>query len=82
MKTALAYLLALVFTVFGCENYDQATKGAQKAKEFIGNAEKQITETKQNAEKSLGKLFGSDTGSSENSKSDHEESDADKNKED
>lgn len=80
MRIALACLLAIVFCVFGCEKYDQAKEGVQKAKDFVGNAEKQITETKENAEKSLGKVLGGETDSPKKPEADGE-NDGDEKKE-
>jgi hypothetical protein len=75
MKKSLAYLIIgiLVFTVFGCENYDKATQGVEKVREFVGDTEKKVTETKEGAEKSIGKILGKDTGKSDAEKSESKE---------
>lgn len=51
----------LVLMIVGCENYDKTIQGIEKAKEFVDTTAKKVTETREGAEKSIGKLFGKDT---------------------
>jgi len=63
----------LTVTMAGCENYDKAIQGIEKGREFIGNAEKKVTETRKEAEKSVGRILGKDIAKSEEKKSDDKE---------
>ena len=71
----------LVFTIVGCENYDKAIQGIEKGKEFVDTAAKKVTETREGAEKSIGKLLGKDTGKSDAEKSESKENNENKKKE-
>ena len=71
----------LVFTIVGCENYDKAIQGIEKSKEFVDTAAKKVTETREGAEKSIGKLLGKDTGQSDAKKSESKENNENKKKE-
>jgi hypothetical protein len=70
----------LVFTIVGCENYDKAIQGIEKGKEFVDTAAKKVTETREGAEKSLGKVLGKDTGKPDAEKSESKENNENKNK--
>ena len=59
----------LALAIAKCGNYDRAIQGIEKGKEFIGNAEKKVTETLEGAEKSIGKLLGKETAKSDEKKS-------------
>jgi hypothetical protein len=65
----------------GFENYDEAIQGIEKGKEFVDTAAKKITETREGAEKSIGKVLGKDTGKSDAEKSESEEDNENKKKE-
>jgi hypothetical protein len=71
----------LVFTIVGCENYDKAIQGIEKSKEFVDTAAKKVTETREGAEKSIGKLLGKDTRQSDEKKSESKENNENKKKE-
>jgi hypothetical protein len=71
----------LVFTIVGCENYDKAIQGIEKGKEFVDTAAKKVTETREGAEKSIGKVLGKDTGKSDAEKSESKENNENKKKE-
>ena len=71
----------LVFTIVGCENYDKAIQGIEKSKEFVDTAAKKVTETREGAEKSIGKVLGKDTGKPDAEKSESKENNENKNKE-
>jgi hypothetical protein len=58
----------------GCENYDKAIQGIEKGREFIGNAEKKVAETRKEGEKSMEKILGKETATSDDKKSDEQES--------
>ncbi len=64
----------LVLMMAGCENYDKAIQGIEKGKEFVDTAAKKVTETREGAEKSIGKVLGKDTGKSDADKSENKES--------
>jgi hypothetical protein len=70
----------LVLTMAGCENYDKAKQGIEKGKEFIDTAAKKVTETREGAEKSIGKVLGKDTGKSDSDKSESKENNENKKK--
>jgi len=59
----------LVLTMAGCENYDKAIQGIEKGRELVDTAAKKVTETREGAEKNIGKLLGKDTGKSDAEKS-------------
>ena len=63
----------LALTMAGCENYDKAIQGIEKGREFVDTAAKKVTETREGAEKSIGKLLGKDTGKSDAEKSESKE---------
>lgn len=71
----------LVLTIAGCENHDKAIQGIEKGKEFIDTAAKKVTETREGAEKSIGKVLGKDTGKSDADKSESKENNENKKKE-
>ena len=71
----------LVLMMAGCENYDKAIQGIEKGKEFIDTAAKKVTETREGAEKSIGKVLGKDTGKSDAEKSESKENNENKKKE-
>jgi len=71
----------LVLMMAGCENYDKAIQGIDKGKEFVDNAAKRVTETREGAEKSIGKVLGKDTGKSDTDKSESRENNENKKKE-
>ncbi len=75
MKKIYACLLIcnLVLTIAGCENYDKAIQGIEKGKEFVDTAAKKVTETREGAEKSIGKVLGKDTGKPDADKSESKE---------
>jgi hypothetical protein len=75
MKTTYIFLMCcIVLIMTGCENYDKAIQGIEKGREFIGNAEKKVTETRKEAEKRMGKILGKETAKSDDNKSDEQES--------
>ncbi len=63
----------VVLLMAGCENYDKAIQGIEKGREFIGNTEKKVAETRKEAEKSLGIILGKETVKSDNRKSEEQE---------
>jgi hypothetical protein len=63
----------VVLLMAGCENYDKAIQGIEKGREFIGNSEKKVAETRKEAEKSLGIILGKETVKSDNNKSEEQE---------
>jgi hypothetical protein len=71
----------LFFTIAGCDNYDKAIQGIEKGKEFVDTAAKKVTETREGAEKSIGKILSKDTGQSDAKKSESKENNENKNKE-
>lgn len=71
----------LLLTMAGCENYDKAIQGLEKGKEFVDTAAKKVTETREGAEKSIGKVLGKDTGKSDADKSESKENNENKKKE-
>jgi hypothetical protein len=71
----------LVLTMAGCENYDKAIQGIEKGREFIDTAAKKVTETREGAEKSIGKVLGKDPGKSDAEKSESKENNEKKEKE-
>lgn len=71
----------LVLKMAGCENYDKAIKGIEKGKEFVDTAAKKVTETREGAEKTIGKVLGKDTGESDAEKSESKENNENKKKE-
>jgi len=72
-KTYIFLMCCIVLIMAGCENYDKAIQGIEKGKEFIGNTEKKVAETKKEAENSMGKLLGKETAKSDDNKSDEQE---------
>ena len=70
----------LVLSIAGCENYDKAIQGIEKGKEFVDTAAKKVTETREGAEKSIGKVLGKDTGKSDAEKSESKENNENKKK--
>jgi len=77
----LYILYILVLTMVGCENYDKAIQGLEKGKEFIDPAAKKVTETREGAEKSIGKVLGKDTGKADAEKSESKENNENKKRE-
>jgi hypothetical protein len=75
----IVYILVLMMA--GCENYDKAIQGIEKGKEFVDTAAKRVTETREGAEKSIGKLIVKDTGQSDAEKSESKENNENKKKE-
>ncbi len=74
MKTKYIFLMCcIVLIMTGCENYDKAVQGIEKGREFIGNAEKKVAETRKEAEKSMGNILGKETAKSDDNKSDKQE---------
>ncbi len=71
----------LVLMMAGCENCDKAIQGIEKSREFIDTAAKKVTETREGAEKSIGKVLGKDTGKSDAEKSESKEKNENKKKE-
>ena len=74
-------LLIVILAITACENYDKAKQGIQKGVEFVGNAEKKVAETREGAEKSIGKILGKETAKSNDKKSDDDKSDRQKSRE-
>ena len=72
-KTYILIICCIVLIMAGCENYDKAIQGIEKGREFIGNTEKKVAETKKEAEKSIGKIVGKETAKSDDNKSDEQE---------
>ena len=66
-------ICCIVLIMAGCENYDKAIQGIEKGRELIGNAEKKVAETRQEAEKSMVKILGKETAKSDNKKADEQE---------
>ncbi len=75
----IVYILILM--IAGCENYDKAIQGIEKGKEFVETAAKKVTETREGAEKSIGKVLGKDTGKSDAEKSESKENNENEKKE-
>jgi len=71
----------LVLTMARCENYDKAIQGIAKGKEFVDTAAKKVTETREGAEKSIGKILGKDIGKSDADKSESKGNNENKKKE-
>ncbi len=82
MRAIHAYFIIwiLVLAMTGCENYDKAIQGIDKGKEFVDTAAKKVTETREGAEKSIGKVLGKDTGKPDADKSQNEENNENKKK--
>lgn len=57
----------------GCENCDKVIQGIDKGREFVDTAAKKVTKTRNGAEKSIGKLFGKETGKSDEKNSESKE---------
>ena len=66
-------ICSIALIMAGCENYDKAIQGIEKGREFMGNAEKKVTETRKEAEKSVEKILGKETAKSDIKKSDEQE---------
>lgn len=71
----------LLLMMAGCENYDKAIQGVEKGKEFVDTTAKKVKDTREGAEKSIGKLIGKDTRKSDAEKSENQENNENKNKE-
>jgi hypothetical protein len=63
----------LVLMMAGCENYDKAIQGIEKGKKFVDTAAKKVTETREGAEKTIGRVLDKDTGKSDAEKSESKE---------
>jgi hypothetical protein len=65
-------ICCIVLITAGCENYDKAIQGIEKGREYIGNAEKKVAETRKEAEKNMGEILVKETAKSDNEKSEQE----------
>ena len=81
-KISACYIICILgLTMAGCENYDRAIQGIEKSKEFVDTAAKKVTETREGAERSIGKVFGKDTGKSNAERSENKGNNDNKKKE-
>ena len=79
--SACFIICILCLTMAGCENYDKAIQGIEKGKEFVDTAAKKVTETREDAERSIGKVLGKDTGKSDAERSENKGNNDNKKKE-
>lgn len=63
------FIICILFlTMSGCENYDKAIQGIEKGKKLVDTTAKKVTETREEAEKSIEKLLGKETAKTDEKK--------------